>query len=490
MKLFVIFITTKTTAYGGAQPLCQIVLLVCIPDRTTTYDANGYVTSVSYNGKTYSYEYDGVGRLVSETIDSATTTYTYDNQNNVQKTGLTYTNGKLTAVNGAQIVYDAMGNPTKYKGNTFNWEQGRKLVSGTLNNKDFAYAYDGNGMRYEKVVDGVKTNYYYDGSQLLMESTNGARIWYIYGVTGIEGMIVEGGSQSIVYYFDKNTLGDIVAIRDLSGNIVATYSYDAWGNQTVMDGYGYVNTSSSFIGNINPIRYRGYYYDVETGFYYLQTRYYDPTICRFINADDYELVAELSQTVGQLNLYAYANNNPIMLTDETGEGILAALIIGFLVGATVSAISQGVTKGEINPLQVVVDGAFGALSVGLAATGISLGVSMALGGSIGFVQYCLDTVITQDQFSWDGAAFSTGLGVLGGAFSGAGARNAKGLAESILRNTSVTATGMIGGIRGLTANAAFSDEVIKAFKSGARKVNIAMVFSGAMSTLRNFILSD
>lgn len=96
------------------------------------------------------------------------------------------------------------------------------------------------------------------------------------------------------------------------------------------------NTTSSFIGNINPIRYRGYYYDTETGFYYLQTRYYDPTICRFINADNYELVAELSQTVGQLNLYAYANNNPIMYTDETGEGILATILFGALLGATIS----------------------------------------------------------------------------------------------------------------------------------------------------------
>ena len=73
--------------------------------------------------------------------------------------------------------------------------------------------------------------------------------------------------------FVKNTLGDIVAIRDGNGNIVATYEYDAWGNCTVMNAYGTVNTSSSFIGNINPFRYRGYYFDVETGLYYLQTQY-------------------------------------------------------------------------------------------------------------------------------------------------------------------------------------------------------------------------
>ena len=200
------------------------------------------------------------------------------------------------------------------------------------------------------------------------------------------------------------------------------------------------NTNSSFIGNINPFRYRGYYYDTETGFYYLQTRYYDPEIMRFINADNYELVSQLAGSK-ELNMYAYCNNNPVMYTDETGEGILTALLIGFVVGAGVSAISQTLTKGEINPLQVVVDGAFGALSVGLAATGIGLGASMAFGGGLGFAQYGLDTAISGGQFSWGDAALATTLGVLGGKISGAGAQNAKALANTILRNTSATATG-------------------------------------------------
>jgi len=116
-------------------------------------------------------------------------------------------------------------------------------------------------------------------------------------------------------------------------------------NLKVMDQYGIQQTNPSFIGHINPFRYRGYYYDNETGFYYLQTRYYDPTICRFINADNYELVAQLSSVAGQLNLYAYANNNPIMLTDESGEGILAAIIVGALIGAAVGATTY--TASEI-----------------------------------------------------------------------------------------------------------------------------------------------
>ena len=251
-------------------------------------------------------------------------------------------------------------------------------------------------MRFEKTVNGVKTNYYYDGSQLLMESTSGKRTWYIYGVTGIEGMIVESDWQGEYYYFDKNTLGDIVAIRDEYGDIVARYEYDAWGNCTVKNGYGYSNTSSTFIGNINPFRYRGYYYDTETGFYYLQTRYYDPTICRFINADNYELVAQLSCVPGQLNMYAYCNNNPIMYTDETGESfLLTAIIIGAIIGAviggTVAGISAaqngedalGVTLAVFDGILLggLLGGAGGAL-IGLAPT-IGAGLGAMMSGTAG-----------------------------------------------------------------------------------------------------------
>ena len=85
------------------------------------------------------------------------------------------------------VLFVWLGNPIVYKGNTFTWEQGRKLVSGYMNGKSFSYAYDGNGMRYEKKVGQKTTNYYWNGDQLLMESSGTYRTWYIYGVTGIEG---------------------------------------------------------------------------------------------------------------------------------------------------------------------------------------------------------------------------------------------------------------------------------------------------------------
>jgi RHS repeat-associated protein len=138
-------------------------------------------------------------------------------------------------------------------------------------------------------------------------------IYYLYDSLGIAGMIYNGS----YYYFEKNTLGDIIRIRNSLNTIVATYSYDACGN---------ILSQSGSMADVNPFRYRGYYYDTETGLYYLQTRYYDPSIRRFINADSYELVPQLAQVLGQLNLYAYCNNNPIMYTDENGESFIVALI--------------------------------------------------------------------------------------------------------------------------------------------------------------------
>ena len=276
------------------------------------------------------------------------------------------------------VLFVWLGNPIVYKGNTFTWEQGRKLVSGTLNGNSFAYDYDGNGMRFKKTVNGVRTCYYYNGSQLLMESKNGSRTWYIYGITGIEGMIVESGWQDSIYYFDKNTLGDVVAIRNEDGQIVATYEYDAWGNITYQSGS---------MADINPFRYRGYYYDNETGFYYLQTRYYDPTICRFINADNYELVSQLASTK-ELNMYAYCNNNPIMLTDETGEGWILALVIigvGALIGGAINgkkSYDEG-NRGWDLVLDIAIGAGAGAAVAGgaLMTGGVFIGAIQSIGGA-------------------------------------------------------------------------------------------------------------
>ena len=162
--------------------------------------------------------------------------------------------------------------------------------------------------------------------------------------------------------------GDVVSVHTETGAYAGGYEYDAWGNITSGGGSG--------IGAVNPFRYRGYYYDQETGFYYLQTRYYDPEICRFISADNLELIPSLSQVPGQLNLYAYCNNNPIMFTDPSGEiAITTAILIGLGVGAAVG-LGVGLTYG-------LVTGARGWELAGYIILGASGGA--LLGGLIGAV---------------------------------------------------------------------------------------------------------
>ena len=104
-------------------------------------------------------------------------------------------------------------------------------------------------------------------------------------------------------------MGDVTHIYNTAGTLLAKYEYDAWGNHTV------TKMGTNAIGDINPIRYRGYYYDKETGLYYLQSRYYDPETGRFISQDDTAYLAPESLT--GLNLYAYCNNNPVFMIKRT-----------------------------------------------------------------------------------------------------------------------------------------------------------------------------
>ncbi len=114
------------------------------------------------------------------------------------------------------------------------------------------------------------------------------------------------------YFFLKNLQGDIIAIADTNGDVVARYSYDAWGVPTIVS-----DTSGVNIATVNPFRYRGYYYDSETQLYYLQSRYYNPTIGRFVNADEAENIVFIGPKF-RASLFAYVNNNPISNSDEDG----------------------------------------------------------------------------------------------------------------------------------------------------------------------------
>ena len=122
------------------------------------------------------------------------------------------------------------------------------------------------------------------------------------------------------YLFAKNLQGDVVAMYLITvepPRLIATYEYDEWGKvKTVRDATGAILTDPAHLANRNPFRYRSYHYDTETGFYYLQSRYYDPIISRFINADGYTTTGE--DFIGA-NMFAYCNNNPVNCIDSEGN---------------------------------------------------------------------------------------------------------------------------------------------------------------------------
>lgn len=231
----------------------------------------------------------------------------------------------MVSFDGESCLYDENGNPEIYRGEDFAW-----LNSGLLyrcHNKEFFY--DATGRRVRKTIPGGHNPiiYLYAGDKLIAEKENGAVTKrYFYDGMGIAGMEY-GGNK---YYFRKNLQGDVTEIYDESANQVGSYVYDAWGKILSMQGE---------MAEINPFRYRGYYYDVETDFYYLQSRYYDPETGRFLNSDAYSYLSP--ETLNGLNLYVYCGNNPVMHVDSTGHFWDTILDIGFIIWSIVDLVNDG-----------------------------------------------------------------------------------------------------------------------------------------------------
>jgi len=192
------------------------------------------------------------------------------------------------------------------------------------NGEIYNYTYNADGIRTQKNIFNANcdftgsTEYIYDGTKLIAESRNGDWLYYFYDANGtVTGMYY----NNVLYYFRKNLQGDVTGIYNASGNIIAQYEYTPYGAiLAITDANGNdISANATHIANINPIRYRGYYYDIETGFYYLQSRYYDPGVGRFINADAF--VSTGQGFVGN-NMFAYCGNNPIRRVDEYGTWFL------------------------------------------------------------------------------------------------------------------------------------------------------------------------
>ncbi|WP_457589909.1 RHS repeat domain-containing protein [Geobacillus subterraneus] len=254
-------------------------------------------------------EYNAVGnrtkKIVNNGTTTITTTYTYDAAD------------QLTAVNGQAYTYDVNGNLTNNGNKTFVYDDDNRLIqvknaSGTT---IATYTYDHQGRRISKTTSSGTTYYHYDGDSIRLlyetDANNNITAEYTWDALGRPVTMTKAGAT---YYYHLNGHGDVVALTDASGNVVAQYEYDAWGN---------ILSKTGALATANPYRYAGYYYDGETGLYYLMARYYEANMGRFLTRDTFHGVENEPQS---LNQYVYTKNNPVMYVDPSGYVAQAVLV--------------------------------------------------------------------------------------------------------------------------------------------------------------------
>lgn len=361
-----------------------------------TYDNQKQLTSASITNDSgiqkYDYVYDTFGNIRSKTYSlngaaKKTDTYTYGNSEWVDL---------LTAYNSSPITYDEIGNPLSYyDGTSFTWEKGRRLSKAENTQKclTVAYTYDVDGTRIGKTVtkDGVTTahRYYVQDSKIVAEKRGNDTLELFYDETGAPFALIFNGKK---YYYVTNLQGDVMRIIEPNGNTNTVYNYDAWGNVTYSDGE---------LKDINPLRYRGYYYDTETNLYYLNSRYYDPATCRFINSDDVDvLTASLGSPNQDNNLFAYCDNNPVMRRDDSGE--IWNFVVGAVVGAGFSAVTQVVSNAiadEKLSNGLISATLLGAAGGALAASGVGVVASVLGNAGISLTGSYANQAITNKSFT-------------------------------------------------------------------------------------------
>ena len=226
---------------------------------------------------------------------------------------------QLLSWNGKSYAYDAGGNPTVLRGMALTWGEGRRLkrIVGTAG--EVTFAYDSDGKRVKKTSGNTETKYYYNGSTLsgLVRTTTGntgttkTTVQFVYDAEGKPFLLRLNGKTD--YFYLYNGLGDVVGLVDSSNKVVVRYQYNSWGKVTSSE-----DTSGVSLATLNPFCYRKYVYDSETGLYCLGSRYYDPEVGRFVNADDTDVIFAKPQELYHKNLYVYCYNNPVVRRDIQG----------------------------------------------------------------------------------------------------------------------------------------------------------------------------
>ena len=301
------------------------------------YDDNGNIASATLNGKWTGYTYDELGQLIqvndrSDTrsgSDGTTWTYSYDLGGNIlQKQRFAYKDtttpletvtyeygdanwrDKLTAVNGSTIRYDAIGNPLSDGTWTYTWQNGRQLQKMQKSGVTAEFVYNADGLRVQKTVNGVATKYTLHGKNIVHMTSGTDELHFFYDAQNKPAVVIFNG---IAYAYLYDLQGDVIGLVDNNGTQMVSYTYDAWGKMLSKTG-----TLASTLGTIQPFRYRGYALDEETELYYNQSRFYNPSIARFITADTTGVLTASLKSLTEKNLFAYCDNNPVMRKDIDG----------------------------------------------------------------------------------------------------------------------------------------------------------------------------
>lgn len=387
---------------------------------TYTYDEMGNITRIKNSDNDITYEYDKLSRITRENNRKLefSKIFEYDESGNIlHSEKYAYTKGELTTFissntysynqgnyqdqlidfNGGKIEYDGLGRPTIYRDRNLIWSPNSTLTS----YDSYQYQYNEQGIRIKKVVGDTTHKYYVSGTKIFAEELitgdNKKLIKYKYFGDKLYGLSYE----NVDYYYLRNTQGDITSLITKDGIEVARYTYDAWGNHVV------TNLNDDDIGDLNPFRYRGYYYDNETKLYYLNARYYDPEIGRFISQDNISYLAP--EIINGLNLYSYCSNNPVMGYDPDGNmpsWLKWTLGIVIIVAAVAASI---LTAGLAAPIAAGVGGGlFGAI-IGGAVAGAIGGAIAGFGISVG-----MQAIANDFDIDWN----QVGKATLSGAISG------------------------------------------------------------------------
>lgn len=483
------------------------------------YDVSGNIISIKRDDSEIRYQYDALGRLVREDNPSLNKTivYKYDSGGNIllkkeykysledrlyspNITSYTYASkgnkDQLTNFNGETIAYDVMGRPNSIGNHKLTWNKKGKLIGFD----DVAYTYGLNGIRTSKVVNGVKTTYFILNDKILAEKSDNKEIIYRYSSDKLIGFAFNG----VEYIYERNIQGDVLRIYQKDNlTLVAEYHYDAYGNHEV------INYTDDTIGDINPFRYRGYYFDSETGWYYLNARYYSSAMGRFISPDELSILDKTKSQINGLNLYMYCGDNPVMNVDPSGHFIfsLLAVVIGTAIGATVSAatniVSQGIQNGweNINWEEVALSAVIGGIGGALGATGIGLGGQVLINAGLSAVQSMGTDIINGDPINWNNVFDSAMLGAISGLL-GEGAQTSKLMTRTLFKTMPFKSSNVVkntiskffmGGIslRGVqgTMNL-FLKSATVSFAKALKNTAIKNVFMGSLIMVLTTVCSE